>query len=114
MFSCARICVEVDLEKGLPEVINLLMDGWNHLQTMDYEQIPFKCKFYHEYRNFVKFFPKKPARPSTNETPKEEWNEVNRRKCVRIAPQQAHPTSTKNTTEKNFKLLQVKTMKKRK
>ena len=42
MFSCARICVEVDLEKGLPEAINLSIDGWNHLQTVDYEKIPFK------------------------------------------------------------------------
>ena len=27
MFSCTRICVEVDLEKGLPESINLSIDG---------------------------------------------------------------------------------------
>ena len=26
LFSCARICVEVYLEKGLPEAVNLLMD----------------------------------------------------------------------------------------
>ena len=42
MFSCTRICVEVDLEKGLPKAINLNMEGWKHLQTVDYEQIPFK------------------------------------------------------------------------
>lgn len=27
LFACARICVEVDLEKGLPEEVNLQMDG---------------------------------------------------------------------------------------
>ena len=48
MFSCAPICVEVDIEKKFPESINLSIDGWNHLQTMDYEQIPFKCKYFHE------------------------------------------------------------------
>ena len=26
LFSCARICVEVDLEKGLPEIVSLCMD----------------------------------------------------------------------------------------
>ena len=31
MFSCARICVEVDLEKGLPKAVNLSIDGWIHL-----------------------------------------------------------------------------------
>ena len=37
LFSCARICVEVDLEKGLPEEVNLFMDGWEYLQKVDYE-----------------------------------------------------------------------------
>ena len=54
MFSCARICVEFDLGKGLPESINLSIDEWNHMQTMDYEHIPFKCKYFHEYGHFSK------------------------------------------------------------
>ena len=58
MFSCARICVEVDPEKGLPEALNLSIDGWNHMHTMDYEQIPFKCKYCHEYGHFAKSCPK--------------------------------------------------------
>ena len=37
MFFCAWIYVEVDMEKGLLEAINLTMDGWNHIQTVDYE-----------------------------------------------------------------------------
>ena len=31
LFSYARICVEVDLEKGLPEAVNLLRDRWEHM-----------------------------------------------------------------------------------
>ena len=37
LFSCAMICVEVDLENGLPEAVNLHMDGWEHMQNVDYE-----------------------------------------------------------------------------
>ena len=29
-FSCARICVEVDLEIGLPEAIKLIVADWSH------------------------------------------------------------------------------------
>ena len=31
LFSCARICMEVDLEKGLPKEVDLFMDGWEYL-----------------------------------------------------------------------------------
>ena len=33
------------------------MDGWKHAQKVDYEQLPFKCKKFHEYGHFVKKFP---------------------------------------------------------
>ena len=46
--------MEVDLEKGFPEEIILSNGGWKHTQTLDYEQIPFKCKLIHEYRHFAK------------------------------------------------------------
>lgn len=42
-YSCAKICVEVDLEIGLPEAIKLTVVGWSHIQELDYEQLPFKC-----------------------------------------------------------------------
>ena len=54
MFSYARIYVEIDLEKGLPEKIKLSTDGWTHLQKVDYEETPFKCNFCHEYGYFSK------------------------------------------------------------
>ena len=40
-YSCARFCVEVDLEIGFPEEINLSMARWSHIQDLDYEQLPF-------------------------------------------------------------------------
>jgi hypothetical protein len=55
--ACARLCVEVDLEKGLPEAIQLNLDSWSYIQQVDYEQIPFKCKICHEYGHFAKSCP---------------------------------------------------------
>jgi len=40
--SRACLCVEVDMEKGLPEEIQLTLYGWSYIQTTDYEKIPFK------------------------------------------------------------------------
>ena len=34
------------------------MDGWEHMQNIVYEQLPFKCKKCHEYSHFVKNCPK--------------------------------------------------------
>eukprot|EP00253_Pinus_taeda_P031855 PITA_31855 len=44
MHACAKICVEVDLGKGLPEAIKIKIDQWMHIKQLDYEHIPFKCK----------------------------------------------------------------------
>ena len=51
--ACAHICVEVDLKVGLPEAINLMVGNWFHIQKLDYEQIPFKCRGCHEYGHFI-------------------------------------------------------------
>jgi hypothetical protein len=51
-YSCARICVEVNLEVGLPAAIKLRVGEWKHFQKIDYEQLPFKCRGCHEYGHF--------------------------------------------------------------
>ena len=38
--------------------VTLFMDGWEYMQKVDYEQLPFKCRRCHEYEHFVKRFPK--------------------------------------------------------
>ena len=58
-YSCARICVEVDLEEGLPEAIKLTVAGWTYVQELDYEQLPFKCRHCHGHGHFAKHCKKK-------------------------------------------------------
>jgi len=53
MFAYAWICVEVDLEKGLPKAIKLKMNDRTHVQKIDYEKFTFKCKICHNYGHFV-------------------------------------------------------------
>lgn len=50
--------MEVDLEKSVPVVVNLCMDSWTHVQEVDYDHLPFKCKLCHEYGHFAKGCPK--------------------------------------------------------
>jgi hypothetical protein len=57
-YSYAIICVEVDLEKGLPEAVQIKIDDWSFQQPLDYEHIPFKCHICHDHGHFAKNFPK--------------------------------------------------------
>ena len=81
--SCAHLCVEVDLEKGIPEAIELTLDGWSYIQTIDYEKLPFKCKACHEYGHFAKNYTK-----ATLENPENK------------APEQSQPAKRKKVTNK--------------
>ena len=72
-FRCYRICVEVNLEKGIPKSLNLTLGNWSHIQELDYEQIPFKCNFFHVYGHFAKSCPKlaESQKIATPPTPKD-------------------------------------------
>ena len=52
LFACAIICVEVDLEKWLAKETILEVDNWRHVYKLDYDQIPFERKVFHEYDHF--------------------------------------------------------------
>ena len=57
-YSCSKICVEVDLEAGLPKAVKLKVRAWHHYQKLDYEQLPFKFHHYHEHGHFQRNCPK--------------------------------------------------------
>ena len=74
-FTCARICVEVDLEVGLSEVINLTVADWSHVQELDNEQFPFKCIHCHGYGHFARSCKKKEEEEVVKEKG-EQWMQV--------------------------------------
>jgi hypothetical protein len=87
-YSCARICVEVDLEVGLPEAVNLKVGDWQHLQKLDYEQLPFKCRKCHDYGHFQRNCPK-----AAQEKEKEEgWQQPRKGRAKARGPRANTPT----------------------
>jgi hypothetical protein len=107
-YSCARICVEVDLEVGLPEAIKLKVGDWQHFQKLDYEQLPFKCRGCHEYGHFQRNCPKI---PNIEKAGDEGWQQARKGKAKtkgqrseKIVPTQAKNPGTKEK-ENNFSIL---------
>ena len=81
------------------------MEGWSHLQTVNYEKIPFKCKVYHEHGHFAKSCQKK-VQLEEGEIPREEWNEVSWRKGNKASTSQANsPTKKKKVPKNRFQAL---------
>jgi len=59
MYVCPKIRVKLDLEKGLPKAICLTLDGWSHIQKINYGLLLFNCRICHDYDHFVKKCKKK-------------------------------------------------------
>jgi hypothetical protein len=56
------------------------LDNWIHIQKLYYEQLPFKCKSFHEYGHFANKFPSN-KKPSEVEAPRQEdgWKKVRKK-----------------------------------
>jgi len=76
-YSCVRICVEVDLEEGLPEAIKLMVVDWSYIQVLDYKQLPFKCLHCHNYGHFAKHCKKK-EEEEVEKSKGEPWTQVHK------------------------------------
>jgi len=48
LFTYARICVEIDLSKGLPDKIQLQHESYKRIQALDYENTAFRCRTCHQ------------------------------------------------------------------
>ena len=113
-YDCARICVEVELEIGLPEAVKIRVGSWTHLQKLDYEQLPFKCRKCHVYGHFARSCPKNCEAEKGKE---EGWTQVKRSKNAHRAPctgntngngsQAAPRIQTPNMEEQGNKFVQL-------
>ena len=73
---------------GLPKAIKINVGSWTHVQKLDYEQLPFKCRKCHVYGHFAR------GCPSTGEKDKEKeegWNQVKRTKASHKSPKSRAP-----------------------
>jgi len=52
--SCARICVEMDVVGAFHEGLWLEYRHEDYFQSIGYEQIPFRCRKYHEHGHLIK------------------------------------------------------------
>ena len=65
----------MDLEVGLPEAIKLTVEDWSHVQELDYEQFPFKCRHCHGYGHFSRSCKKKIDEEAAKDKG-EQWTQV--------------------------------------
>ncbi|XP_059076969.1 uncharacterized protein LOC131876167 [Cryptomeria japonica] len=54
----ARICVEIDLSKPLPDAIYMCAGSYSWVQQLDYETLPFCCRLYREYGHLLRKCPR--------------------------------------------------------
>jgi len=59
----------------LPEAIKLTVARWEHVQELDYEQLPFKCRHRHGRGHFAKHCKKK-AEEQVDKINEEQWTVV--------------------------------------
>jgi len=110
-YSCTCICVEVDMEEGLPEAIKLTVAGWTYVQELDYEQLPFKCRHIHGYGHFAKHCKKKVEEQPDNQNG-EQWTLIqktnNKKKSKgkgtsKEAPSSSNPIQENNSNNKEIR-----------
>ena len=70
--SFARICVYLNVSNDLPEAVNLtwLDEVWR--QTLDYENLPFRCKICHEHGHLLRDCPRNPKETGPDPKPKKD------------------------------------------
>lgn len=62
LYTYARICVELDLSKGLPDQIILKMNDFVWTQNLDYENTAFRCRHCHLTGDLQNYSPSLPAK----------------------------------------------------
>ncbi|XP_059076623.1 uncharacterized protein LOC131875916 [Cryptomeria japonica] len=69
VFSYARICVEIDLNNPLPDSLEFFIGSASWIQPLDYESLPFRCRFCHEYGHLQRQCPRAPKAAGVSSSP---------------------------------------------
>ena len=78
-----RIYVYMDLTKELPKAIRMSWEDEDYLQTLDYKQIPFRCRRCHQYGHMFRDFPTNIPKTTTRKEEEKQdqgFNRVSSRK----------------------------------
>ena len=129
IFTYSRICVDIDLSKGIPDRVQLIYEKHKWIQALDYENTAFKCRFCHltghlqDSCPLAKRFPKKKQgtktkgktwqadyAPSTDEDSEDEESEpevqkeeeVNEETVNSAETVMAHPLDPENAGKEKF------------
>ena len=54
VMTFAHICVELDLSRPLPDVVEMCVSSHSWMQQLDYETLPFRCRLCHEYGHLLR------------------------------------------------------------
>jgi hypothetical protein len=60
---------------GLSKAIQLTIADWSHIQELDYEHLPFKCRYCHGYEHFARHCKKK-AEEEVENSKGDQWTQV--------------------------------------
>lgn len=96
IFTFARICVEVDLSKGLPESIFLTFNNIQWKQSLDYENTAFRCRGCQQTGHLLKACPSK-SKPQQRKS--RGWQNLNEVLERRTAKKKTPPVTEEEETE---------------
>jgi len=85
--SMARILVNINVREGLGDEVELVLGHYRHIQKLDYENIPFRCRRCHEYGHSVADC-KLPLRIIKRKSPKEAVMQSTRNETLQESPAQ--------------------------
>jgi len=81
----ARILVNINVREGLGDAVELVLGHYRHIQKLDYENIPFRCRRCHEYGHLVGDC-KLPLRIIKRKNPKEAVKRSTRNETLQVEP----------------------------
>jgi hypothetical protein len=101
--SYARIYIEMDVSRALPEAISLEFRDEEWIQNINYEHIPFRCRRCHEHGHLIREFPLNKKQEVENPKPQEDEDGFIKPNPRSKANKKKNKTPTGNNLERRNK-----------